>query len=240
MPLPQRSVLASTRLPALTAPYSSPTHRKAAQGVELRFGQLSEETLSVGETPNTPVYRQARLPSLPARTSPREPLLHAQERFGRNESEREVARHQMHFGSNTFLGPGARIMAREGFYLGDHSGAGPGFLVIGGNRNIAAAGVDMLDVKTGGENLPVVVERDVYMGALVKLLKGVVVGEGSVIGACSVVRKRAPSFTIAAGSPCRPLRPRFTPDKLRRHLAAWRSRPSYDEVIEHWRAAGLL
>lgn len=146
---------------------------------------------------------------------------------------------KMHFGSHTFVGPGARITAHEGFFLDESAVVGPGLLVIGGDHNIATVGIDILDVKTGGENLPVVVERDVYMGARVTLLKGVVVGEGSVIGACSVVTKSVPPFTIAAGSPCRPLRPRFSPDELRRHLAAGRSRATYEEVIEGWRAGGV-
>jgi len=145
----------------------------------------------------------------------------------------------MHFGSHVYIGPGARITAHEGFYLGNHSFVGPGLLVIGGDHNVLTIGRRMLEVKTGGANREVRVEHDVYLGARVTLLKGVVVREGSVVGACSVVTKSVPPYTIAAGSPCRPLRPRFSHDELRTHLAALESRYSYEDIVDQWRAAGL-
>jgi Acetyltransferase (isoleucine patch superfamily) len=145
----------------------------------------------------------------------------------------------MHFGSHIYIGPGARITANEGFFAGDHFVAGPGLLVVGGNHNIATAGRYMLEVKTGGVNLPVRVEDDVHLGARVTLLKGVVIGEGSVIGACSVVTKSIPPYTVAAGSPCRELRPRFSSEELKGHLSVVRSRYAYDDVVDLWRAAGF-
>jgi acetyltransferase-like isoleucine patch superfamily enzyme len=145
----------------------------------------------------------------------------------------------MHFGADVYLGPGARITAHDGFFMGDHSGAGPGLWVIGGNRNIGVVGADMLSITDGGENLPVVVERDVYMGGRVTLLKGVTVGEGSVVGACSVVTKDVPRFAIAAGTPCAVLRSRFNLRDLESHLARSPSGLTLDEVIETWERAGL-
>lgn len=145
----------------------------------------------------------------------------------------------MHFGSHVYIGPGARITANEGFFAGNHVVVGPGLLVVGGDHNIASTGRYMLDVKTGGANLPVRIEDDVYLGARVTLLKGVVVGEGSVVGACAVVTKSIPPYTIAAGSPCRALQPRFVGDELWRHLAAMGSRHAYDDIVDAWRAAGL-
>lgn len=40
------------------------------------------------------------------------------------------------------------------------------------------------------------------------LAPGVTIGEGAVVGACSVVTKSMPAWTICAGNPCRPLKPR--------------------------------
>ena len=37
---------------------------------------------------------------------------------------------------------------------------------------------------------------------------GVSIGEGTVIGACSVVTKDMPPWTVCAGNPCKPLKPR--------------------------------
>lgn len=53
---------------------------------------------------------------------------------------------------------------------------------------------------------PVVIEDDVWIGGGAILLPGVRIGQGSVIGAGSVVTKDVPPRTVAAGNPCRPIR----------------------------------
>lgn len=50
---------------------------------------------------------------------------------------------------------------------------------------------------------PIVIESKVWLGFEVIVLKGVTIGEGSVIGAGSVVAKDIPPWSIAAGNPCR-------------------------------------
>lgn len=54
-----------------------------------------------------------------------------------------------------------------------------------------------------GENRPVIIENNVWIGEGVKILKGVTIGENSVIGAGSVVTKRIPANVVAAGNPCK-------------------------------------
>lgn len=50
---------------------------------------------------------------------------------------------------------------------------------------------------------PVVIEKNVWLGEGVKILKGVTIGENSVIGAGSVVTSSIPANVIAAGNPCK-------------------------------------
>jgi putative colanic acid biosynthesis acetyltransferase WcaF len=49
---------------------------------------------------------------------------------------------------------------------------------------------------------------DAFIGARAFLLPGVTIGPRAIIGACSVVTKDVPQNVIAAGNPCRVLRPR--------------------------------
>jgi putative colanic acid biosynthesis acetyltransferase WcaF len=58
---------------------------------------------------------------------------------------------------------------------------------------------------------PIVVGNHCWICARSFLLPGVVIGEGSVIGACSVVTRDQPPWMVCAGNPCRPLKPRTQP-----------------------------
>lgn len=54
---------------------------------------------------------------------------------------------------------------------------------------------------------PITVGDDVWFGAGVQVLPGVTVGSDCVIGAGSVVTGDIPAHSLAAGNPCRVLRP---------------------------------
>ena len=56
------------------------------------------------------------------------------------------------------------------------------------------------------EARPVRIGRNVWIGFGACVLPGVVVGEGSVVGARSVVIEEVPPYTVVAGNPARPVR----------------------------------
>lgn len=68
--------------------------------------------------------------------------------------------------------------------------------------------------------LPITIGDDVWIGGNVVILPGVTVGSNVVIGAGSVVTKDVPSGVIAAGNPCRVIRPITEKDKGRFPTAA--------------------
>jgi acetyltransferase-like isoleucine patch superfamily enzyme len=53
---------------------------------------------------------------------------------------------------------------------------------------------------------PVVIADKVWIGFNASILKGVTIGEGAVVGACSVVTRDVPPFAVVAGNPARVIR----------------------------------
>ena len=48
---------------------------------------------------------------------------------------------------------------------------------------------------------PIIIESKVWIGFNVTILKGVTIGEGAVVGACSVVTKDVEPWTVVGGNP---------------------------------------
>jgi acetyltransferase-like isoleucine patch superfamily enzyme len=53
---------------------------------------------------------------------------------------------------------------------------------------------------------PIRIERNVWIGFDACILPGVTIGEGSIVGARSVVTENVPAFTVMAGNPARVIR----------------------------------
>jgi acetyltransferase-like isoleucine patch superfamily enzyme len=51
--------------------------------------------------------------------------------------------------------------------------------------------------------ITIVIEDDVWIGMNSVILKGVTIGKGSVVAACSVVTKDVPPMTLVGGNPAK-------------------------------------
>lgn len=123
-------------------------------------------------------------------------------------------------GSDVFIGPGACLLAAEAdLRIGSKVLFGPNVTIITGDHPIDLRGRFIFDItaKSPGEDLPVVIEDDVWIGSGAIILKGVVVGRGAVVAAGALVRDSVPPYSIVAGIPA----------KVRR------LRGSIDEIIAH-------
>lgn len=113
-------------------------------------------------------------------------------------------------GSDTFINHNAYLMDCAPITIGSHCFIGPGCGIY-----TAIHPLDAQERNRGLEQAkPVVIQDNVWIGGDVTILPGVTVGEGSVIGAKSVVTDDIPANVVAAGNPCRVLRPITEQDKI--------------------------
>ncbi len=98
----------------------------------------------------------------------------------------------------------------------------------------ADAGLLERDVVERPEANPLTIGHDVWIGARVIILPSCrCIGNGSVIGAGSVVTRDVEPFRIVAGNPARVIRPRFTPEiEALVRASAWWQR-SLEELFPH-------
>ncbi len=106
-------------------------------------------------------------------------------------------------GRDTFINHNVYLMDGGGIRVGKNCFIGPNCGLYTANHPLLAS-----ERNAGLERaLPIVLKDNVWLGASVTILPGVTIGEGSVIGAGSVVTKDVPDHVVAAGNPCRVIRP---------------------------------
>ena len=105
-------------------------------------------------------------------------------------------------GHDSFINHNAYFMDGGGIEIGHHCFIGPDCGIYTAKHPIIPQ-----ERNTGLEQaLPVKIGDNCWIGAKATILPGVTIGEGTVIGAGSVVTKDIPSGVIAAGNPCRVIR----------------------------------
>lgn len=113
-------------------------------------------------------------------------------------------------GAHTFLNHNVYLMDGGTITLGAHCFIGPNCGFYTANHPLLPAARNQ-----GLEQArPIVLGDHVWLGGGVTVLGGVTIGEGAVIGAGSVVTKDIPPYVLAAGNPCRILRPLTDEDTL--------------------------
>ncbi|MGE5707325.1 MAG: sugar O-acetyltransferase [Bacteroidota bacterium] len=102
-------------------------------------------------------------------------------------------------GEGVFMNFGCIILDVCPVVLGNHVLVGPGVQFLAATHPLSPS------VRSSGleSGAPITVGDRVWIGGGAILLPGVTIGEGSVIGAGSVVTRSIPPGVVAAGNPCR-------------------------------------
>jgi acetyltransferase-like isoleucine patch superfamily enzyme len=104
-------------------------------------------------------------------------------------------------GEGVFINMGCRLQDTGGISIGDGTLIGHGSTLTTLNHSMnPARRADMAPA-------PVVIGRNVWLGAGVTVVPGVTIGDGAIVGAGSVVTKDVPADTIVAGVPAKVIRP---------------------------------
>ena len=130
------------------------------------------------------------------------------------------------YGINNYICPGVQFSSPENVTLGNHVWIGHNVKIDGrGTVNISAGciiardteiissnhyfqGDDLMEIPYDKRFLskPISIEENVWIGIRTVILPGVTIGEGAVIGACSVVTKDVPPLAIVGGNPAKVIR----------------------------------
>jgi acetyltransferase-like isoleucine patch superfamily enzyme len=105
-------------------------------------------------------------------------------------------------GDNVYIGPGVFLDLAASVTMEADVVLGPRVMILThgdvGDRMLA----QLIKRKEG----PVVLRRGCWIGASAIILPGITVGEGSVVGAGSVVTHDVPDYTVVAGNPARQIK----------------------------------
>ena len=97
---------------------------------------------------------------------------------------------------------GCSITARDNVYIGNRVLIGSGALIFDNDAHPICP-TNRRYNNEGIASKPIILHDDTFIGARAIIMKGVEVGEGSIVAAGSVVVKSVPPFTIVGGNPAR-------------------------------------
>lgn len=110
-------------------------------------------------------------------------------------------------GKYAYVGPNCLIYPKV--TLGDYSMLANDVAIIGGDHIYSIPGKPI--ILSGRAVLkPTVIGKDVWVGAYVKILTGVTIGNGAIIAMGSVVTKDVEPYSIYAGIPAKKIKDRFS------------------------------
>lgn len=103
-------------------------------------------------------------------------------------------------GRDVFINIGCRFQDTGGITIGDGTLIGHGSTLTTLNHSIDP------DRRADMTPAPILIGRNVWLGASVTVVPGVTIGDGAIVGAGAVVTKDVPAHTIVGGVPAKVIR----------------------------------
>jgi acetyltransferase-like isoleucine patch superfamily enzyme len=103
-------------------------------------------------------------------------------------------------GKNVFINIGCRFQDTRGISIGDGTLIGHGSTLTTLNHDVDP------DRRADMVPAPIVIGRQVWLGAAVTVVPGIRIGDGAIVGAGAVVTKDVPANAIVAGIPAKLIR----------------------------------
>lgn len=138
-------------------------------------------------------------------------------------------------GNNIFISENFHISAYQ-LKLHNNIIIGPNLVIECSNHKYDVVGKNMFEIANDKIYKGVEIEDDVWIGANVTILPGVIISEGCIVGAGSVVTKSLPPYSISVGIPCKPIKSRFSKHDLHIHLLKTKAgRYSEQYILKAWK-----
>lgn len=120
-------------------------------------------------------------------------------------------------GHHSYIGPGSRVWCSDSVKIGSHvlishlvdiHDSDSHSLDLWQRRDEGIALFELQEAKRNvqADTGAVIIDDDVWIGFKSSILKGVTIGRGAIVAACSVVTKDVPPYTLVAGNPAKPIR----------------------------------
>ncbi|AAN55012.1 sugar O-acetyltransferase [Shewanella oneidensis MR-1] len=110
--------------------------------------------------------------------------------------------YNIHIGKQFYANHNLTILDVCSVLIGDNVMFGPHVMI-----STATHPIDPIARQTIEYGAPIQIGNNVWLGGNVSVLPGVIIGDNCVIGAGSVVNKSIPSNCVAAGNPCKVIKP---------------------------------
>ncbi len=107
-------------------------------------------------------------------------------------------------GEGTTIGQNSTFYGHGGIEIGKNTLIAMNCIIVSSNHQIPSRNESIKNMKD--TLLPVKIGSDVWIGARVTILGGVIIGDGCVVGAGSLVTKDLPPYSVSIGTPAKVIR----------------------------------